>query len=204
MSFFVFVLILFTTFIIWMIRFISGFVIHIFITWFMMIGFLLFTTITFIITSVTLIIIWFTMWGFLNKIHQTNFWRKKKTFFFSLTRRSFSSPLLLSLSSSRSRFDGDVEPSFECFDPWSSPLSLSFDSDRDERRFERPLFFSVGDFDFDRRRLLLFLSRSRLESSESLRSRERLERSNMKIILSQYKKYTDSFVWMNDHDYFHD
>jgi hypothetical protein len=26
----------------------------------------------------------------------------------------------------------------------------------------------------------------------------------MKIILSQYKKYTDSFVWMNDHDYFHD
>jgi hypothetical protein len=88
-------------------------------------------------------------------------------------------------------------------DALSSPFSLSLDSDRGERRFERLLFFSLGDFDFDRRRLLLepprdrFFSRSPLESSESLRSRERLLNQNI-ITYRLYIRKTYRFFRLDE------
>jgi hypothetical protein len=122
-----------------------------------------------------------------------------------LTRRSLASSF-----SGASPFSC-AESALEWFDAWSSPFSCSFDSDRDERRFERLLFFSLGDFDFDRRRLLLelpcdrFFSCSPVESFELLRSRERLE-SRERVSLPpppMNVRHTRSCASSCVRDYFH-
>ena len=107
-----------------------------------------------------------------------------------LTRRSFSSSFsALGLVFRSRRVAGDGESSLEWFEASSLPFSGSFDADRDECRFERLDFFSLGDFDFVRRRLALepplppdrFLSRSSLDSSDPLWSRERLKETRWTV-----------------------